>query len=94
MAMTRKYAQLRLTQDVDAIEGWASTATQAERNAVYEMLFALADSALLRTYALVDGEHAGAISMMVRPDLAVSLVFPEPGTFAVAAIGDPCVFLT
>lgn len=87
--MNRKFGQLRLTDDLGALDVWAAEAGPSECSALYEMLFAVADSSLLRAYPVVDGDQPGAMSVMVRHDLAVSLVFPEPGTFCVQAIGDP-----
>lgn len=91
--MNRKFGQLRLADDLGALEEWATEAGESECTALYEMLFAVADSSLLRAYPVIDGDQPGAISVMVRHDLAVSLVFPEPGTFCVQAIGDPQLVL-
>lgn len=89
--MYRKHGQLRLTVGVEEIEEWAEEADVRDRDAVYECLFTVADSTLLRVYPVLSAEQDGALSVLIRHDLAVSLVFPEPGTFGVLAIADPTV---
>jgi len=90
--MYRKHGQLRLTVGVEELEEWAEHADAREIDSVYELLFTVADSALLRAYpVLAASDDGGSLSVLARSDLAVSLIFPGPGEFGLLAIGDPSV---
>jgi Family of unknown function (DUF6235) len=76
--------QLRLDAGDGRLATWAEGARQADRNAMYEVLFAVAGSALLRSYEV----HHGGLSIAIRPGLVVRLSFPAPGRFSVLDIGE------
>lgn len=88
--MTRERSRLRLSLGMAQLEEWAATAGQAEKNALYKMLFAVADGSVFRTYKVLDDvQEVGEFFVLVREDLVVKVNFPRPGTFGVLFIGAP-----
>ena len=80
----------RLNVGVACLEKWTETAGQAEKNAVYEALFAVSDGSVFRTYKVLDDvQRPGEFFVLVREDLVVKVNFPRPGTFGVLYIGAP-----
>lgn len=73
----------RLVEDGDVLDRWTEHASQAERNMVYDALFALVDDSAAKRYHLraADGRYriAVGLDLMVRGRLAND-------TFSVAAI--------
>ncbi|MGX7826125.1 DUF6235 family protein [Actinokineospora sp. 24-640] len=88
--MTRERKRLRLSLGMTHLEEWAATAGQADKNALYKMLFAVADGSVFRTYKVLDDvQMVGEFFVLVREDLVVKVSFPRPGTFGVLYIGSP-----
>lgn len=90
MTVTRERKRLRLCVGLARLEEWAATAGQADKNALYKMLFSVADGSVFRTYKVLDDvERVGEFFVMVRRNLVVKISFPQPGTFGVLYIGTP-----
>ena len=82
--------RLKLVAGVAHLEQWAETAGQAAKNALYRMLFAVADGSVFDAYDVLDDVTVlGEYFVLVRPDLVVKIAFPRPGVFAVLFIGAP-----
>jgi hypothetical protein len=67
--------RLQLTAGMDVLDEWAETATQAERNHVYEALFALGDGSAFIVYDIFgDPRDPGNFIVMVKPGLVLKVM--------------------
>jgi hypothetical protein len=67
--------RLQLTAGVELLEEWAESATQAERNVVYEALFAVGDGSAFLVYDIFgDPRDPGNFIVMVRPKLILKVM--------------------
>lgn len=58
----------------EVLEQWASTAPQADRNAVHKALFAMLDGSAFRTYRIVeDVQLPNELYVIVKDDLVLKL---------------------
>lgn len=88
--MTRERSRLRLCLGMALLEQWTADARQADKNALYRMLFSVADGSVFRTYKVLDDvQQVGEFFVLVRADLVVKISFPRPGAFGVLFIGTP-----
>ncbi len=72
----------------EALEQWARTASQADRNAVHNALFAMVDGSLFRTYRIVeDVQLANELYVIVKDDLVLKLRINRLGSFDVIGVG-------
>ena len=81
--MIRKREQLRMIGGSALLEVWSRDANQADKNAVYEVLFTVAGCVPRRA----DGTPVPyEVAVPARPGLLVRLVFPAADTFGLLAI--------
>jgi hypothetical protein len=67
--------RLHLTAGVQVLEDWAESATQAERNVVYEALFAVGDGSAFLVYDIFGDPHdPGNFMIMVQPGLVLKII--------------------
>ncbi|MDS0136214.1 MULTISPECIES: DUF6235 family protein [unclassified Amycolatopsis] len=67
--------RLQLTAGVQVLEDWAESATQAERNVVYEALFAVGDGSAFLIYDIFGDPHdPGNFMIMVKPGLVLKIM--------------------
>ncbi|MFF1611676.1 DUF6235 family protein [Amycolatopsis sp. NPDC058278] len=67
--------RLQLTAGVEVLERWAESAPQAERNIVYEALFAVGDGSAFLVYDIFgDPSDPGNLLVMVKPGLVVKIL--------------------
>ena len=67
--------RLQLTAGVQVLEDWAESATQAERNVVYEALFAVGDGSAFLVYDIFGDPHdPGNFMIMVQPGLVLKIM--------------------
>jgi len=67
--------RLQLTAGEDLLDEWAETATQAERNHVYEALFALGDGSAFLVYDIFgDPRDPGNFIVMVKSGLVLKVM--------------------
>ena len=82
--------RLKLNLGLARLEKWAATAGQAEKNALYRALFAVADGTVFRNYKVLDDvTRSGEFFVVVRENLIVKICFREPDVFGVLYIGGP-----
>ncbi|MET9001567.1 DUF6235 family protein [Amycolatopsis sp. Hca4] len=65
---------LRLAAGVELLDKWAESATQAERNVLYEALFAIGDGSVFLIYDVFgDPDDISNFMVMVKADLLVKI---------------------
>ncbi|HEY0453266.1 DUF6235 family protein [Actinophytocola sp.] len=83
-------ARFRMATGLEVLEDWASTATQARKNAIYAALFAMLDGSLFRRYRIVDDfQRPSELYAIVKDDLALKIRIHCSDSFGVVYIG-PC----
>lgn len=88
--MSRERMRLKLNLGLARLEKWAGSAGQAEKNALYKALFAVADGTVYNTYKVLDDvSRDGESFVVVRDNLIVKICFREPDVFGVLYIGAP-----
>ncbi|WP_436497736.1 DUF6235 family protein [Actinokineospora sp. HUAS TT18] len=88
--MSRERMRLKLNLGLSRLEKWAANAGQAEKNALYRALFAVADGTVFRSYKVLDDvSRSGEFFVVVRENLIVKICFREPDVFGVLYIGAP-----
>ncbi|KDN18880.1 DUF6235 family protein [Amycolatopsis rifamycinica] len=66
--------RLQLVAGVEVLEEWADSATQAERNVLYEALFAIGDGSVFLIYDVFgDPEDISNFIILVKADLMVKI---------------------
>ncbi|ADJ48579.1 hypothetical protein AMES_6753 [Amycolatopsis mediterranei S699] len=67
--------RLQLAAGVEVLERWAESAPQAERNIVYEALFAVGDGSAFLVYDIFgDPRDPGNFLVMVKPGLVLKIM--------------------
>jgi hypothetical protein len=80
--------RFRLEAGLDVLDGWADTASQTRKNAVYQALFAMQDGSLFRTYRIFDDfQRPNELFVIVRDDLAMKIRVTCVDSFGIVAIG-------
>ncbi|HEX4705757.1 MAG TPA: DUF6235 family protein [Pseudonocardiaceae bacterium] len=70
------------------LENWTQTASQAEKNAVYEVLFAVSDGSVFRTHKVLDDvQRPGEFFVLVRENLVIKIGMYPFNNFGIAYIG-------
>ncbi len=73
---------------VARLEKWAETAAQAEKNAVYEVLFAVSDGSVFRGHkVLEDVQRPGEFFVLVRENLVLKIGMYPHDNFGIVYIG-------
>ncbi len=66
--------RLQLTSGMQVLEEWAATAPQADRNVIYEALFAVADGSAFLIYDIFgDGRDPHQFIILVKHDLVIKI---------------------
>ena len=81
--------RLQLTAGLDVLEDWAAGATQAERNVVYEALFAIGDGSAFVVYDVFgDAEDLNNFIVVVKSHLVLKIVVHRASTsFEIRYVG-------
>ena len=78
----------RLNIGVACLEKWTETASQAEKNAIYEVLFAVSDGSVFRTYKVLDDvQRPGEFFVLVRDNLVIKIGMYPFNNFGITYIG-------
>jgi hypothetical protein len=78
----------RLNMGVGCLEEWAATANQAQKNAVYEALFAVSDGSVRTTHKVLDDvQRNGEFFVLLRDNLVVKIGMHPFNTFSIIYIG-------
>ncbi len=86
--MNRQHKPRRLKTGIGCLANWAADASQAEKNLVYEALFAVADGTVRDLYKVLDDvRRNGECFVLVRNDLVVKIGIHPFNTFSVIYIG-------
>jgi uncharacterized protein DUF6235 len=86
--MTAERKRRRLSMGVACLEKWAATASQSEKNAVYEALFAVSDGSVRDTHKVLDDvQRNGEYFVVVRDNLVVKVGIHPFNTFSIVYIG-------
>jgi hypothetical protein len=82
--------RLQLTSGLQVLEDWAVTAAQADRNAAYEALFAVADGSAFLIYDIFgDSRDPHRFIILVKHDLVVKISLQRTdSSFEVVYIGE------
>jgi hypothetical protein len=73
---------------VRRLEDWAATASQIDKNAVYDVLFAVSDGTVFRSHTVLDDvQRAGEFFVLARENLVVKVSIQPFDTFGVLYIG-------
>ncbi|HEY0449912.1 DUF6235 family protein [Actinophytocola sp.] len=86
-AARRSDPRFRLERGLDILEAWSRTASQATRNAVYRVLFAVQDGSVFRRYETVDSYALPhEFSVHLHDDLVIGIRLADQ-SFAIGYIG-------
>ena len=78
----------RLNVGVAALEKWTETASQAERNAIYETLFAVSDGSVFQTHKVLDDvQRPDEFFVVVRENLVLKIGMYPFSNFGIIYIG-------
>ncbi|OLF10334.1 DUF6235 family protein [Actinophytocola xanthii] len=81
-------SRFRMETGLEVLEEWTQTASQSQKNAVYEALFAMLDGSLFRRYRIVDDfQRPSELFVIVRDDLVVKIRVNCFDSFGVVHIG-------
>lgn len=78
----------RLNVGVACLEKWTETASQADKNAVYEVLFAVSNGTVFHNFSVFDDvKRPGEFFVLARSNLVVKIgIFPF-NNFGISYIG-------
>ncbi|MCR6483511.1 DUF6235 family protein [Amycolatopsis sp. OK19-0408] len=80
--------RLQLTAGLEVLEEWSATASQAERNIVYEALFAIGDGSAFLIYDVFgDPDELHNFAILVKADLMVKVCIHRGESFEIRQIG-------
>jgi len=81
--------RLQLTAGVEVLDDWAETASQAERNVIYEALFAVGDGSAFLVYDIFgDPRDPYNFIVMVKHDLVVKITLQRAdSSFEILYVG-------
>lgn len=86
-------ASRRLVSGLAVLEAWSSSACQADRNVIYEALFAVVDGSVFAAYDILDVlDETGRppqFFVRVRDGLGARIRMHRGGGFGVVRIGAP-----
>jgi hypothetical protein len=86
-AASRSGPRFRLARGMDVLDSWSQTATQAARNSVYRVLFAVLDGSVFRRYSTVDSyARSQEFFVYLHDDLVIGIVLDD-GSFTIGYIG-------
>ncbi|WP_329044049.1 DUF6235 family protein [Amycolatopsis sp. NBC_01488] len=83
--------RLQLTEGFELLEEWAESASQAERNVLYEALFAVGDGSAFLIYDIFgDPRDRSNFILAVKPALVLKVLLRRAdSSFAIRYIGAP-----
>jgi len=83
--------RLQLVEGIELLDEWAESASQAQRNIIYEALFAVGDGSAFLIYDIFgDPGDRGNFVVAVRPDLVLKVLLRrQESSFAVRYVGPP-----
>jgi hypothetical protein len=85
---TRRTVSFRIDDNFDALDAWTRTAGDEDVNAVYAVLFAVADGTVERDYPVVDDpKRLSEFSVLVHTELVVKIRVNSFDSFGVVAVG-------
>jgi hypothetical protein len=81
--------RLQLIEGLELLEKWAESASQAERNVIYEALFAVGDGSAFLIYDIFgDPRDRSNFVIAVKPGLVLKVLLRrEDSSFAIKHIG-------
>jgi hypothetical protein len=82
-----KGSRFRMESSGEVLDEWSGTATQTERDAVYEAMFAMLDGTLFRSYRIMDDFRCpGELYVLVGDDLALKIRITSFDSFGVVRV--------
>ncbi len=88
--MTEESSGRRLNLGMHRLEEWAASATQVEKNVVYDALFAVLNGTVFSNYRILnDLERTREFFVIVRDNLVVKIRFCDSEEFGIEYIGEP-----
>ncbi|WP_326943462.1 DUF6235 family protein [Amycolatopsis sp. NBC_00348] len=83
--------RLQLIEGTELLDKWAESASQAQRNVMYEALFAVGDGSAFLIYDIFgDPGDRGIFVVAVRPDLVLKVLLRRAdSSFAIRYVGLP-----
>ncbi|MEV4054539.1 DUF6235 family protein [Amycolatopsis sp. NPDC049688] len=83
--------RLQLTDGFELLEEWAESASQAERNVMYDALFAVGDGSAFLIYDIFgDPQDRSIFIVSVKPGLVLKVLLRrEDSSFAIRYLGAP-----
>ncbi|MEU5262334.1 DUF6235 family protein [Amycolatopsis sp. NPDC021455] len=80
--------RLQLSAGLEVLEEWSATASQAERNIVYEALFAIGDGSAFLIYDVFgDPQQIHNFAILVKADLMIKVCIHRGESFEICHIG-------
>lgn len=78
----------RLNMGIGCLEEWAATANQAQKNVLYEALFAVSDGSVRQTHKVLDDvQRNNEFFVLLRDNLVVKIGIHPFNTFSIIYIG-------
>ena len=83
--------RLQLTDGFELLEKWAESASQAERNVMYDALFAVGDGSAFLIYDIFgDPRDRSNFIVALKPDLVLKVLLRRSdSSFAIRYLGPP-----
>jgi Family of unknown function (DUF6235) len=83
--------RLQLVEGIELLDEWAESASQADRNGIYEALFAIGDGSAFLIYDIFgDSREWGGFVVVVKPDLVLKVQLRRTDSaFAIRYVGAP-----
>ena len=80
--------RFRLETGLELLDSWSETAGQVEKNAVYRVLFAVADGTICQTYKVAeDPRRPNEFTVQVRTDLVLEIRLHGSDSFGISHLG-------
>ena len=77
-----------ITAGLDLLADWTAGATQADRNTIYAIMFAVADHSVFTAHMVIDDtENHMEFFVLARNDIAVKIRIDDFDSFAILYIG-------
>jgi len=82
--------RLRLTSGIPVLDHWSQTASQADRNVIYEALFAIVEGSVFLAYEILDQSgRPPEFFVVVKDDLGTKICIHRGDSFGITYIGSP-----
>ena len=79
--------RFRLETGLELLDSWATTAGQADKNAVYRVLFTVVEALQVLNTEVFDDRGPNEFSVLARKDLVLGIRLHGPDSFGISYVG-------